>query len=267
MATTAPAGVQAATITSTTTFVRTRITTAFGSPDDVVVAPNGDIIFGDFGNKALDIIRNGAAPVPLSTGISEPEGIVIAKDGAYIVTDQATDNIYAVDPRTGAKTVLRHMVNSTGQEGVDGLGIDPATGDILVPDSAYGRLYRMSRDGSNLTLIASGFVRPTGAAVEPGGSIVVADEFGNAVYRLQNGKKTWLAYVYQPDDVVVGKDGSIYTNSLLGTIWRIDPVTLKKTAITSGLGLAHGVGIGPGGNIIVASATYNRLYKLTPVVK
>src|SRR5678810_210139 len=108
---------------------------------------------------------------------------------------------------------IRDSKNTTGKDGIDGLGIDPRTGDILVPDSPHGTLLRMSRDGSKLTTIATGFVRPTGAAVEASGAILVADEFGNVVYRLsKSGKRTAVAHVYQPDDVVVGPSGTIYVN-------------------------------------------------------
>lgn len=242
------------------------IATGYGSPDDLVVTPSGDIIFGDFSNKALNIIRGGSgSPVPLAKGIAEPEGIVVAKDGALIVADQATNRMLEINPSTGAQSTLRYLTNNTKKEGVDGLGLDPATGDILIPDSPNGRLLRMSRDGSRLQTIATGFVRPTGAAVEHNGTIVVVDEFGNAVYRLnKNGSRTRIARIYQPDDVVIGQDGSIYVNNLGGNVSRIDPVTLKLTVLTSGLKLPHGIGIDPQGNVVVAEAGRNRIFKLVP---
>jgi sugar lactone lactonase YvrE len=236
----------------------------FGSPDDLVVAANGDIYFGDFTNSAVNVLRVGTSrPVALATGIKEPEGIVVTLDGALIVAEQATNRIVEVDSRTGSKKVLRQLRNNTGKDGVDGLGLDPATGDVLVPDSPNGRLLRMSRDGSSLLTIASGFVRPTGAAMEPSGSIVVADEFGNTVYRLSpSGRRTVLARMFQPDDVVVGKDGSIYVNSLGGTIVRIDPASGKVTVLASGLKLPHGLGVAPDGSLVIAEAGRNRISRL-----
>lgn len=250
-----------------TKYTVTSVISGYGSPDDLTVAPSGDILFGDFTNKALNIIRAGSgSATTLATGISAPEGIVVAKDGAIILADQATNRMLEINPRTGAKRTLRQLVNNTKKEGVDGLGLDPATGDILIPDSPNGRLLRMSRDGSRLQTIASGFVRPTGAAVEKNGNILVADEFGNAVYRLyKNGRRTVIARIYQPDDVVVGPDGSIYANGLRGDINRIDPVTLKMTVIASGFKLPHGIGIDPQGNIVIAEAGRNRVFRLVPV--
>ncbi|MFL5731960.1 MAG: NHL repeat-containing protein [Chloroflexia bacterium] len=241
------------------------LSSGLGSPDDLAVAPNGDIYFGDFSNNALNVLRAGAArPVAVATGLKEPEGIVVARDGALVVAEQGTNRLLEVNPRTGAKKVLRQLTNNTRKEGVDGLGLDPRTGDILVPDSPNGRLLRMSRDGTTLRNIATGFVRPTGAAVEASGSIVVADEFGNAVYRLSTtGRRTVLARVYQPDDVVVGRDGSIYANSLNGNIWRIDPAGGRARVLASGLKLPHGLGVAPDGNLVIAEAGRNTIYKLT----
>ena len=240
------------------------LASGFGSPDDVVVMPSGDILFGDFTNKAINIIRGGASPVALAIGFNEPEGIVIAPDGAIIVAEQGTNRIIAVDPATGAKKMLRQLVNTSGQDGVDGLGLDLATGDILIPDSPNGRLLRMSRDGTRLQTIATSFVRPTGAAVESTGTILVADEFGNAVYRINadGSHRTKLASIFQPDDVIVGADGSIYANSLGGDIVRIDPRTNKVQTLTSGLKLPHGLGIDAQGDLILAEAGRNRILKL-----
>jgi sugar lactone lactonase YvrE len=238
------------------------LASGFGSPDDLALDSSGNILFGDFANNALNIIRPGSAPAVLASGFSEPEGIVVTKDGGIIVAEQGTNRIIEVNPHTGAKKMLRQLVNNTGKDGVDGLGLDPITDDILIPDSPNGSLLRMSRDGAKLNTIATGFVRPTGAAVESNGSILVADEFGNAVYRLRSGKRTRIASIYQPDDVVVGVDGSIFVNSLGGNIYRINPNTLGQTILTTGLKLPHGLGVDATGNVYVAEAGRNRILKL-----
>ncbi len=242
------------------------VASGFGSPDDVVVAPSGDIIFGDFGNKAVNVISGGTgSPHVLASGLAGPEGLVVSNDGAIIVADQATNRILEINYQTGRIKLLRQLVNNTSKDGVDGLGIDRATGDILVPDSPNGRLLRMSRDGTSLKTIATGFVRPVGAAVEPDGNIIVVDEFGNAVYRLRaNGSRTRLASIYQPDDVIVGTDGSIYVNSLGGDIVRIDPVTGKMQLLTSGLKLPQGLGIDSSGRLVIVEEGRNRISRLTP---
>jgi sugar lactone lactonase YvrE len=253
-----PADIAAAPLGATTT----TIATGFGSPDDLAIMPSGDILFGDFSNKSLNILRPGSSPVALATGFTEPEGIVVTKDGAIIVAEQKNNSLVEVNPTTGAKKTLRVIKNTTGKDGIDGLGLDPFTGDILVPDSPHGTLLRMSRDGSKLTTIATGFVRPTGAAVEANGSILVADEFGNVVYRLsKTGRRTFVAHIYQPDDVVVGPSGTIYVNCLNGNIWAINPKTLVRRVLVSGLKLPHGLGVDKNG-LVLAEAGRNRILRV-----
>ena len=257
-ATQPPADIAAAPLSATTT----TIATAFGSPDDLAIMPSGAILFGDFSNKSLNILRPGASPAALATGFTEPEGIVVTKDGAIIVAEQKNNSLVEVNPASGAKKTLRVIKNTTGKDGIDGIGLDPFTGDILVPDSPHGTLLRMSRDGSKLTTIATGFVRPTGAAVEANGSILVADEFGNVVYRLsKTGKRTFVAHIYQPDDVIVGPSGTIYANSLNGNIWAINPNTLVRHIVLSGLKLPHGLAVDKSGLVIV-DAGHNRILRL-----
>ncbi len=241
------------------------VASGYGSPDDLVVAPSGDIIFGDFGNKAVNIIGKDGKPRALATGLNEPEGLVVAKDGAIIVAEQGTNRVLEINAQTGKVKTLRQLENRTGKDGVDGLGLDPSTGDILIADSPNGRLLRMSRDGSSLKTIATGFVRPTGAAVEASGNIIVVDEFGNAVYRLKPDKnRVKIADIYQPDDIIIGSDTSIYVNSLGGSIVRIDPITSRTKILMSGLKLPHGLGIDSAGRLVIGEAGRNRIFRLTP---
>lgn len=239
------------------------LATGFGSPDDIAVMPNGDILFGDFGNSALNILRPGEKPQPVVTGIKGPEGIVVTRSGAVIVAEQVTNRLLQVNVNTGAKSILRQLTNNTNQDGVDGLGLDPATGDILLPDSPSGRLQRLKPDGSSLQTIASGFVRPVGAAAEANGDIIVVAEMGNAVYRVKkDGSSSRLASLYQPDDVVVGADGSIYVNSLGGDIVRIDPASGKVTVLLSGLKLPQGLNLDNQGNLVITDTGRNKIIRL-----
>ena len=242
------------------------IARGFGSPDDLAVDPrDGAIYFGDFGNGAINRIPPaGGTPVAVATGFKEPEGIAVTPDGRLIVVEQGTNSLWDVDPATGEKRLLRRLENTTGQDGVDGISLDPATGDVLIPDSPNGRLLSMSRDGASLRTLASGFVRPTGVATLPGGDRLVADEFGNALYRLTpDGKRTRIATMYQPDDVVVDAAGMAYVNSLNGYIYRVDPSTGARATLTSGLLLPHGIGVDSQGRIVVAEATRNRIFRLS----
>jgi len=245
----------------------TVLASGFGSPDDLAVDPrDGTIYFGDFANNAVNRLPpDGGTPVPVATGIQEPEGIVVLDDGRLIVAEQKTNRILLVDPRDGSKRLLRQMENTTGQDGIDGLGIDRTNGELLVPDSPNNRMLAMSLDGTALRVIARGFQRPTGAARLPGGDILVAAEFGNALYRVTPaGKSTRIATMYQPDDVVVDAQGMAYVNSLGGAIYKVDPDTGTRTTLLTGLKLPHGLDVDPQGRLVIAEAGRNRIFRLVP---
>ncbi len=119
------------------------------------------------------------------------------------------------------------LENKTGKPGVDGIVRDPATGDIIVPDSPNGRVLRVSADALRIRVIATGLVRPAGAAIERDGSIIVADENGNAVPHLRaDGRFESLGHFATPDDVAIDAAGNIFVASLGDNSIRMTEVTL-----------------------------------------
>jgi sugar lactone lactonase YvrE len=245
----------------------TLLARGFGSPDDLAIDPRtGVIYFGDFSNGAVNqVSASGGIAEALVTGFKEPEGIAVTPDGDLIVVEQKDNQIWEVALPEGRKRLLRQLVNRTGQDGVDGIALDPATGEVLIPDSPNGRLLAMSRDGSTLRTIATGFVRPTGVVALPGGDYLVADEFGNTLYRVTPaGRKRAVSTMYQPDDVVLDAQGRAYVNSLGGNIYRVDLTTGDRTTLLSGLKLPHGLGIDAQGSIIIAEAGRNRVFRFIP---
>ena len=257
-ATQPPADIAAAPLNATTT----TLATGFGSPDDLAIMPSGAIFFGDFSNKSLNILRPGSSPVALATGFTEPEGIVITKDGAIIVAEQKNNSLVEVNSTTGAKKTLRVINNTTGKDGIDGLGLDPFTGDILVarqpPRHALAHEPRWQQAHHN-----SDRLHPPHRCGGRGQRLYPCGRrFGNVVYRLsKTGKRTFVAHIYQPDDVVVGPSGTIYANSLNGNIWAINPKTLVRHVIVSGLKLPHGLGVDKNG-LVLAEAGRNRILRV-----
>src|SRR5947209_6961839 len=116
-----------------------------GQPDDITVDNRGRLVWGDLATNMVDRLQGGRV-VTVARGISVPEGIVVLPNGSLIVAEQGRDRILRLNGR-GGSTVLYTLSPVAGQEGVDGIGRDPTTGDLLVPDSPRGTILRMSVTG------------------------------------------------------------------------------------------------------------------------
>jgi sugar lactone lactonase YvrE len=202
-------------------------------------------------------------PEIVSPVIREPEGIVPLPDGTLIVVEQATNRLYRVDPVKKSMRLFYAVGNTTHNDGIDGISRDPATGDLLIPDAPTGRILRLSSDARHMSLIANGFKRPTSVALAADGTLFVCDEFGNAIYRLTpDGVRTLIAPIRLPDDILLDGNGDLIVNALPGTVWRIDPESGRKIALVTGLRYPHGIAFDSQGNLIIADASLNQIYRL-----
>ena len=152
-----------------------------------------------------------------------PEGIVVQADGRILVGEQGRNRVVAIDPQTHAVSVWHAFPNRTGRDGLDGIGpllpdrdasgrLLPTGGNVIVPDSPNGVVWRVTADGKTATQVATGMVRPVGASVDATGRIFVADE-GGALWVLDPARRRF-ATLPTPDDVLVGRAGHVFVNTL-----------------------------------------------------
>jgi hypothetical protein len=176
------------------------LATGLDQPDDVQVS--GDVVLvGQLGNGR--IARLG---VPTAIGgfdllpavVPTVEGLVLIGTTQF-AADQGADHIVTVDG-AGVTTFLP-LRPVAGREGVDGIG--KVDGTLVVPDSARGQVLFVSLDG-RIQRSVSGFARPTGAWPLPSGAVLIADENGGAVVRIDpdGTKTTLLRGLPLTDDVV-----------------------------------------------------------------
>jgi sugar lactone lactonase YvrE len=183
------------------------------APDDLAFDNDGRLLFSDIKTGFVSALNADGSVERIAGGMSAPEGIVVQGDGRILVGEQGRNRVAAIDPQTHAVTAWHVFPNRTGRDGIDGIGpILPATGEVIVPDSPNGLVWRVSADGKTATQIASGMVRPVGAAVDSSGRIFVADE-GGALWVLTPAKVRF-ATLSTPDDVLVGRGGHIFVNTL-----------------------------------------------------
>ena len=215
-------------------------------------------------NAACTATR-GAGPA-----LQGPRFVVRAPDGAWLVADRA--------PQAGHYAIVR---------------VDPASGDRTVVSGCA--------NAACSSVVGSGpaLVRLFGLALEPSGSLAVAD--GQAVYRidLASGNRSLLSGCANPScsslqgsgdafgepvDVLVEPDGALLVSyriegGTFGAIRRIDPVTGARTLVSGCMNLAcssvrgtgprfvdlFGLAREPGGTLLASDATLEALLRVDPV--
>jgi outer membrane protein assembly factor BamB len=123
-----------------------------------------------------------ATGAPLASyNVHTPQGVVALPNGHVLFADQGDDRVVDLDPSTLAMTTFLQLTPNSGQPGVDGLGVDPANGLLLVPDTAQGQLVSVPLAGGASTVVSSGLSQPVAAAIGPGGVIEVAAAGSNGL--------------------------------------------------------------------------------------
>ena len=182
------------------------------APDDLAFDAAGRLLFSDIKTGAVSALNADGSVERIVGGLSAPEGIVVQADGRILVAEQGRNRILAIDPQTHAATQWRAFPNRTGRDGIDGIGPVLSNGDVVVPDSPNGVVWRVSPDGKTATEIANGMTRPAGAGSDASGRIFIADE-GGPVWVLEPSKRRF-ATLSTPDDVLVGRGGHVFVNTL-----------------------------------------------------
>jgi sugar lactone lactonase YvrE len=182
------------------------------APDDLIFDQAGRLFFSDIKTGTVSAIGADGSAVTIASGLSAPEGMVFTTDGRLLVAEQGRNRVVTVDVASHTITPWRLFPNRTGRDGIDGIGPVLLNGDIIVPDSPNGLVWRVSPDGKTATRIASAMTRPVDAAVDARGRIFVADE-GGALWVLDAGQRRFSTLL-TPDDVLVSRDGHLFVNTL-----------------------------------------------------
>lgn len=244
-----------------------------GRPDDLAFDQQGRLLFSDEVNGTVSRLNADGTVTVLMRGLAGPEGIVVLTDGTMIIAEQDANRIVSLAPGAKTPTVLRVLPgtpsNTTCKRGVDGIALDPTTNTLIIPDSPTGAVYRMSLDGKTFTLLASGIVRPVGAGIDDQGNIYIADECGNAVWRITpTGKTTRIGGFGMPDDVVSDGYGNLLVIDLAPSIHALIRFNLasgkRETLASRGYIEPQGLVIDTQGNIYVADDYANIIVKYTP---
>jgi sugar lactone lactonase YvrE len=156
------------------------------------------------------------------------------------------------------------------KDGVDGLGFDPASNTVIVPDSPTGAVYRLSLDGQTLAQVAAGIARPVGAAADGHGTLYVADECGGAIWRIAaTGAAQRIGGFDAPDDVAFDPQGNLLVTDLgpnTHALIRLDLASgQRETLAQSGLIEPQGLAVDTRGDIYLADESAHRVIEYVPV--
>ena len=229
-------------------------------PDDLVLAPNGSIYISDVTEGTIKEYTPAGQLNLILSGLSAPEGMAFLPDGSLVIAEQGTNRLIRYDFNSGTLASFLDLPNRTNNLGVDGILWDGA--NLIVPDSPNGTVLEVSPDGKTVRQLASGLVRPTGAWLEPTGDLLIADEYGNAVFRLQrDGTLAKVADFSIPDDVIADANGNIFVVTLGDDAVHV--LTANQDLIlVSGLNNPQGLIFDTGGNLIVTDSGNHRLLKV-----
>ncbi len=243
-------------------------------PDDLVFDRQGRLLFSDFYNGTVSRVNSDGTVTRILNGLAGPEGLGVLADGTRIIAEQHPNRILSLAPGAHLPVVLRNLPGTPStarcKDGVDGIAFDATTQTLIVPDSPTGKVYRMSLDGKTLTLLASGIVRPVGAAVDAQGTIYVADECGAAIWSITPaGKTTRIDGFGMPDDVAFDQHGNILVIDLQPSIHalvRMNLATGKREILASrGFIEPQGLVIDSHDDIFVSDDYANIIVEYKPV--
>lgn len=228
------------------------------APDDLAFDNDGRLLISDIKAGTVSALNPDGSLERIAGGLSAPEGIVLAADGRILVAEQGRNRIVAIDPKTHAVTPWRTFPNRTGRDGIDGIGpvlpgldalgnVLAIGGDVMVPDSPNGVVWRVTADGKSATQIAAGMTRPAGGGIDANGRVFIADE-GGPVWVLDPSKRRF-ATLPTPDDVLVGRGGHIFVNTLGdNAIHELDGQG-HQVAVWSGIQQPQGIALDEADNL------------------
>jgi sugar lactone lactonase YvrE len=230
------------------------------APDDLAFTLDERLLFTDINAGTVSALNADGTVERIASGLSAPEGIVVQGSGRILVAEQGRNQLVAIDPQSHAITVWRTFPNRTGRDGIDGIGPELSNGDIVVPDSPNGVVWRVSANGKTATQIASGMVRPVGAAVDATGRIFVADE-GGALWVLDPARHRF-ATLATPDDVLVTRAGHVIVNTLGdNAIHELDGQG-DQVSVIGGLQQPQGIALDGADNLYYTEFTGGRIDRL-----
>lgn len=132
------------------------------------VGPDGKLYFPAQGaNEIWRIGLEGGEPEVVARDLGVPDSVKFHPDGYIVSTQVGSGQVLKVDPRTGEKSVLAQL-----DPGLDNVAF---VGKRIFVSHITGSIREILADGKVRSLVDRGFEWPMGIAVNPSGTVYVAD--------------------------------------------------------------------------------------------
>jgi glucose/arabinose dehydrogenase len=155
-------------------------------PEDAIELSDGTLIVAEPARGRL--MHVGTKSTPLVEGLEGPVGLLDARDGTVYVAEGPKGRIVQVSIKGGA---VKPVADRLGSVRAMAMG---AKGNLLALDVTGGRLLSVGMAGGKVDVLATNlpvgyltkpYPRSGGIAVGADGSIYVAADVENAIYRLR----------------------------------------------------------------------------------
>jgi len=218
-----------------------------------------------------------AVDTVVSSGLSEPNSVVLASNGDIYISDAAANRIMRLVPSTGELTVLAGALNGARGSATNSIGTEArfyvpqgmvaARGGLVVTDSRNNLIRHVSFTGAVTNIAgatndvvgvvngvgtAARFLYPVALSVSVDGVIYIAD-FGNGAIRKLNPDNTVSTVVSglnQPTAVAVGDNDDLWVADLSHRIFLFSTNGVLRATVGTGA-----VGTN---DTVAASASFNR---------
>jgi len=230
------------------------------------------MFFGDAGNGTVYQLMGSVA---VSSDFNAPYGLATDTEGALYVADAGKSSItkFSVTGFNFSYVYGPPVALGSGFNAPTGIAVDPSSGFIYVADNGNGLLKKMSPDGTTITTIGTGLVKPAGVALDAYGNLYVTDNGDNTVKKIAAGSNTATVFASgfrNPFGISIDGGGNIYVaDKGLGTIVRVSASGSSKVTICSGFSgptsvFAENIGF-DAGVLYVTDTNRGRIDKITPV--
>lgn len=198
--------------------------------------------------QITEILAQGETRPLIPDGLQWPMGLAVAGDGTLFIADGG----YTYTQAPGQQKQCAGMLFSPGFPGFTRGVVDAGDGSWIVT-TANGDVARFHPQSQTSEVLASGYDRLMGVALNAAGQPIVAELGRGRVLGLENGDQTVLAEgLADPAGIAVDSDGNIYVaEAAAGRVIRLRGG--NTDTVVDGLGKPQGIAVHNGVMYIIDS--------------